>query len=160
METGRFCRDHPRYTGAHLSCPRAREHTFPLPPHLRDADSAPLLRGQPREGAEELLPSRTLGGDSLGTEAWTHSVSFMLLAFPRHPSASHSHPFITSSGMLAPDPVPLWGTAARAPFLQGPADSMPRTVQTFSGTSLLAGHNGQAGSSPSRGCFTCIVPIA
>lgn len=44
-----------------------RAHTATAP-RLRCADSAPLLRGQLREGAEELLPSRTLGGDSLGTE--------------------------------------------------------------------------------------------
>lgn len=143
METGRCCRipEHtaplPRLPAPRcfpVGCGRASGSTLPRPPGIQYSHSASFLRRRLREGAERLLPSLTLGGDSLGTEEHITYLSCSW-CFLSNPSASHSNPFISSSRMLAPRQGSLLGPAGRDHFLKGPPDAMPRTVQTFSRTS-------------------------
>lgn len=127
METGRFWRI-PEHR-AHMSrlpaprcCPvgygRGSGSTLPRPPGIQYSDSVSFLRRQLREGAERLLPSLTLGGDSLGTEEHITYLSSSW-CFPSNPNASHSNLFISSSRMLAPTRLSPWASWA-GPLSKGP----------------------------------------
>lgn len=60
---------------------------------IRYSDGASFLSRQLREGTEDLLPSLTLGGDSLGTEERVTYLSCSY-CFPSDPNASHSNLFM------------------------------------------------------------------
>ena len=156
METGRVLWDH-------LSRNAGPSSSFQL--HIATAgiqysDSASFLRRQLREGAESLLPSLTLGGDSLGTE---ERITYLSCSwcFPSNLNASHSNLFIAVQRDAGPPrPCSLRGPTGRDRFLKGPADCMPRTVQTFSRTSPPSPGTMARPVLPTPGCFTRIVPIA
>lgn len=134
LETGRVLWDHLSGRGRNAG-PFV---LFPAPHHHgRYSDSTSFLRREPREGAESLLPSLTLGGDSLGTEEHVTYLSCSWCS-PSNRNASHSNLFIAVQQDAGPRLGSLQGPAGRDCFLKGPPDAMPRTVQTFSRTSLPA----------------------